>query len=214
MGDGKSSTKPLIVGLENPVLRTKILKISRKLADTRFKDVNIIPDLTKQQRQEDEEVRKHCDKKKRGASWRGPKLHVEGSWTKRPRKSHKSPHKLQSCTAGQKWKETEHSKVHQSENQRQDPEREEGEGGGGGGYNKNGGAEPYLERETLSILYLNAQSIISKLNELQVVSKDLHPSIILVTESWCNNSIYDSTISIQGYELSSEIRKDRHDTRN
>ena len=84
----------------------------------------------------------------------------------------------------------------------------------GGGYNKNGGAEPYQERETLSILYLNAQSKISKLNELQVVSKDLNPSIILVTESWCNNSIYDSTISIQGYELSSEIRKDRHDTRN
>ena len=63
VGDGKNSTRPLIVGLENPVLRTKILKSSRKLADTRFKDVNIIPDLTKQQRQEDEEVRKHCDKK-------------------------------------------------------------------------------------------------------------------------------------------------------
>ena len=90
-------------------------------------------------------------------------------------------------------KGAEDSGVHQSENQRQDPEREEGEGGGG--YNKNGGTEPYQERETLSILYLNAQSIISKLNELQVVSKDLNPSIILVTESWCNNSIYDSTIS-------------------
>ena len=64
-GDGKNSTRPLIVCLENPVLRTKILKSSRKLADTRFKDVNIIPDLTKQQRQEDEEVRKHCDKKTR-----------------------------------------------------------------------------------------------------------------------------------------------------
>jgi len=43
------------------------------------------------------------------------------------------------------------------------PERE---GGEGGGYNENGGAEPYQEHETLSILYLTAQSIIRKLNEL------------------------------------------------
>ncbi len=51
----KNSSRPLIVGLENPVFRTITLKSSRKLADTKFKDVIIIPDLTKQQRQEDED---------------------------------------------------------------------------------------------------------------------------------------------------------------
>ena len=83
------------------------------------------------------------------------KLHLEGSRTKRPKKSSKGQNKLLSQTAGEKRKETKYSGEHQLENQRQDPEREKGEGG----YNENGGAEPYQERETLSILYLNAQSI-------------------------------------------------------
>ena len=59
----KNSSRPLIVGLENPVFRTITLKSSRKLADTKFKDVIIIPDLTKQQRQEDEDVRVLCNTK-------------------------------------------------------------------------------------------------------------------------------------------------------
>ena len=59
----KNSSRPLIVGLENPVFRTITLKSSRKLADTKFKDVIIIPDLTKPQRQEDEDVRVLCNTK-------------------------------------------------------------------------------------------------------------------------------------------------------
>ncbi len=51
-----------------------------------------------------------------------------------------------------------------------------------------------------------------KVNELSCVASDINPDIILVTESWCNSSISDAYLSIQGYELKSELRLDRSDT--
>jgi len=44
------------------------------------------------------------------------------------------------------------------------------------------------------------------------MASDINPDIILVTESWCNESISDAYLSIQGYELKSELRLDRSDT--
>ncbi len=51
-----------------------------------------------------------------------------------------------------------------------------------------------------------------KVNELSCMASDINPDIILVTESWCNESISDAYLSIQGYELKSELRLDRSDT--
>lgn len=66
----------------------------------------------------------------------------------------------------------------------------------------------------MKILYLNAQSILSKINDLRVTVCDLKPDIILITESWCNKNINNSVIKVNGYELCSELRKDRVDTTN
>ena len=59
----------------------------------------------------------------------------------------------------------------------------------------------------------NAQIILSKLNELQVITCDIRPDIILVTESWRNTNICDSTLSVIENDICSEIRKDRKDSR-
>jgi hypothetical protein len=62
------------------------------------------------------------------------------------------------------------------------------------------------------VLYTNAQSLVGKVNELSCTAFDMDPDIILVTESWCNEAISDAYLSIQGYELKSELRIDRSDT--
>ena len=61
---------------------------------------------------------------------------------------------------------------------------------------------------------MNAQSILSKIPDLQVTACDTKPDIILITESWRNNSISDNILNIDGYELISDLRRDRNDTTN
>jgi hypothetical protein len=62
------------------------------------------------------------------------------------------------------------------------------------------------------MLYLNAQSIVKKVDKLECSASMTKPDLILVTESWCNNSISNEFLSINGYELQADLRKDRNDT--
>ena len=61
-------------------------------------------------------------------------------------------------------------------------------------------------------MYLNAQSIIKKVDELQCAAEIQKPDIILITESWCNSDISDAFLSIDGYEVQTDLRIDRGDT--
>ena len=63
-------------------------------------------------------------------------------------------------------------------------------------------------------MYSNIQSIQSKLYELNVQAVDLNPDIILLTETWCNQSVSDATLTIPNYHLEAELRRDREDTTN
>jgi len=47
-------------------------------------------------------------------------------------------------------------------------------------------------KEAISFLYLNAQSIVKKIDELACIADEEKPDFILVTESWCNSSISDA----------------------
>ena len=73
---------------------------------------------------------------------------------------------------------------------------------------KNISAEP--QRNTINIMYTNAQSIVNKIDELRSIASDLKPDVILINESWTNKDITKAYLSIQGYELLA--RKDREDT--
>jgi len=61
-------------------------------------------------------------------------------------------------------------------------------------------------------LYTNAQSVLGKVSELECVAADKKPDIILVCESWCNDTINNALLTLAGYELQPELRVDRHDT--
>ena len=59
-------------------------------------------------------------------------------------------------------------------------------------------------------MYTNAQSLISKIDELAATASEKKPDFILLTETWCNNTIDNALLTIPGYGI--EIRKDRTDT--
>ena len=94
--------------------------------------------------------------------------------------------------------------------------RRGGGGGGNGGSGSGGDGEGRGEigGGGLKALYLNAQSLLSKLPDLEATACDIKPDLILVTESWCNEKISDNIIKIKGYEIVTDLRKDRADTTN
>ena len=64
------------------------------------------------------------------------------------------------------------------------------------------------------ILYLNAQSIISKMDELASCVSEVGPDLILICETWCQPDITAAFLQLPGYELIPDLRKDREDTVN
>ena len=90
---------------------------------------------------------------------------------------------------------------------KQQQEREESGRGGRSG-------APVPEPEILKILFTNIQSITSKINELALNAADSNPDIILLTETWCNQTIPDAALNLQNYALETDLRRDRTDTKN
>ena len=66
----------------------------------------------------------------------------------------------------------------------------------------------------LNIFYTNARSIFSKFDDLQIKISENNPDLILITETWCNDSISNAMLHIDGYSLNEELRCDRKDTAN
>lgn len=74
--------------------------------------------------------------------------------------------------------------------------------------------QPWTSQETLRIVYCNARSILSKINDLQALAEEKKPEIILITESWCSDDINPAILNIDGYILETNLRCDRKDTAN
>jgi hypothetical protein len=53
---------------------------------------------------------------------------------------------------------------------------------------------------------------VSKIDELSSIASDLSPDLILVTETWCNDQITNAFLTIPGYDLQQDLRKDRLNT--
>ena len=52
----------------------------------------------------------------------------------------------------------------------------------------------------------NAQSIVTKIDDLTVLLKNNHVDIACITESWLSSSVPDSAVNINGYTI---VRNDR-----
>ena len=68
--------------------------------------------------------------------------------------------------------------------------------------------------KTLNILYLNARSLVNKLNDLAILINDQNPDLVLITETWCNDVITNAMLNIPGYNIEPDLRIDRQDTLN
>ena len=81
-----------------------------------------------------------------------------------------------------------------------------GQGGDGGG--------PRTEEQSkeITILYTNAQSLQNKINKLTVTAEDLKPDLILIVETWCNDTVLSAALKIPGYHFEEDLRRDRTDT--
>ena len=58
------------------------------------------------------------------------------------------------------------------------------------------------------------QSVFNKLNKLASCAAEERPDFILLTETWCNASINNAALSLPGYQLETDLRKDRENTAN
>nr|VZH92783.1 unnamed protein product [Spirometra erinaceieuropaei] len=58
----------------------------------------------------------------------------------------------------------------------------------------------------LRCLYTNAQSLISKLDELKLCLVELSPDVLAVTETWLSGTISDNEVALPGYQI---YRRDR-----
>ncbi len=74
------------------------------------------------------------------------------------------------------------------------------------------GGERQRQLKNLKIMYFNAQSLVSKVNELSCITADLQPDIILISETWCNSEIQNAILNVPGYEILNDLRCDRNDT--
>ena len=96
------------------------------------------------------------------------------------------------------------------EQQQQEEGQVRGDGGGRGG----DGRVHEPGQEKITFLYTNAQSLPGKILELEVVTEDLKPDKILLSETWCNSSTNLASLSIENYELMTDLKRDRNDTAN
>ena len=63
---------------------------------------------------------------------------------------------------------------------------------------------------SVKVLYGNAWSILNKVDELRLLSCDISPDIICITETWCNLDHTDAFLTLPGYSIVG--RRDREDT--
>ena len=61
----RDRARPLLIGLKTEEQKAAILGCASKLATTHLRGVSVVPDLTKKQREMDEEVRREADRKNR-----------------------------------------------------------------------------------------------------------------------------------------------------
>ena len=66
------------------------------------------------------------------------------------------------------------------------------------------------ERTGLNVLFMNAQSVGNKMDELRALVSMNKPDILAITETWTNDLIADAFLQIDGYEMIT--RDDRNDT--
>ena len=56
-------------------------------------------------------------------------------------------------------------------------------------------------RRSINVLYTNAQSVVNKIEEMKAVASIYNPGIIILTETWTNETVSNEYLRINGYEI-------------
>ncbi len=184
--EGRS--RPLLVGLHSEEDKNRILQCAKKLAKTHLSSVSIAPDLTRKQREADGGLRDEAVRRKGALSQqdRAKNLHWVVVGRKGMRKLAQPPPAFRQQEAAKKPGQYRTVSAFEpaAESSPGEPARIQ-RPAAGERERVDGGQRPG-QCNGLKILYLNAQSICGKINELQCAAADLNPDILLACETWCN----------------------------
>jgi len=67
--------------------------------------------------------------------------------------------------------------------------------------------KPKSHGKEINVIYYNARSLLSKLDELRAISETTKPDIICIVETWLDNEITDNEVCLVNYQL---FRLDRN----
>ena len=83
-----------------------------------------------------------------------------------------------------------------------------------GGGRRQGEKESSVEKgggqEEIKVMFMNAQSVVSKMDELRAIVAMEEPGLVAVTEAWTHDEIGDAYLKLEGYDMI--VREDRNDT--
>ena len=64
-----------------------------------------------------------------------------------------------------------------------------------------------FRKRGLHLLHVNVRSLLPKLHEIRMIASQTNAACIGITESWLDNSVFDSELSIPNYTI---VRRDRN----
>lgn len=67
----------------------------------------------------------------------------------------------------------------------------------------------FKDSNYLKIICINCQSIVNKLNSIEVLIYKENPDILCISESWCNN-LNINTINLPTYNIASYYNRQNH----
>ena len=66
----------------------------------------------------------------------------------------------------------------------------------------------------IKIIYLNAHSLCSKLNDMKILLNDEEPDLVMICETWCNSDVTIATLNVPGYFIEPDLHVIRKNTMN
>ena len=87
----------------------------------------------------------------------------------------------------------------------------EAEEGGSTGSGTGGRRDLNTRGFVCNIIFLNVRSVLSKIDQLNILVNDKKPCVLCITETWCNQSISNAMLNLPNYVIDDELRMDRTD---
>jgi hypothetical protein len=211
LGERGEDARPLLLGMTSETVKCEVLDRAKELQNTEYQHIGMTGPGKKAETGGNQADRgsEPNEQRRIDGTGQGKKLEVGRNRPERIKKI--------SEDAGQGERRNARRPVGQGgqRERTRDLDTGEGEESEAGRGNEGGQREASEDQnKTVTVLYTNAQSIGSKIDELKAITQELEPDIILLTETWCNNSVGNAALSLENYKLETELRKDRCDTAN